>query len=103
VRAIAALVLLALPGVGCHVPAPAGPHAIRFDVVHEPPAAVVTEQKSYFFWGLVPTRHVDVLAKCPYGVTAITDGGPTGFLPTLGLWSRRPTTYYCRAAPRRAS
>jgi hypothetical protein len=61
----------------------------------------VTERHSYFFWGLVPTAHVDVLEKCPAGVVAIREApGETGALawvPTLGLWSSRSTTYFCRA------
>ena len=70
---------------------------MRFDLVHEPPASVVTERKSYFFWGLVPTVRVDVLSKCPRGVTAIRDGGQSSPFWALGLWSRRTTSYYCRA------
>jgi hypothetical protein len=71
---------------------------MRFELAKEPAGAVVNEDKSFFFWGLVPTVRVDVLDKCPYGVTAIVDGAPSSSLwfPTLGLWSRRSTTYYCR-------
>jgi hypothetical protein len=99
-RALLATVLAS--ATGCF--AIEGGHGLRFDVVREPPAFVVTESKSYFFWGLVPTRHVDVLEKCPYGVTAVSERtdalGSGAFIPTLGLWSRRTSTYYCRAAPR---
>jgi len=91
------LPIVALAVAGCRAPVPSGPHAIRFDLVREAPASTVSEQKSYFLWGLLPTRKVDVLSKCPYGVTAITDGGPSSHFPTLGLYSRRATTYYCRA------
>jgi hypothetical protein len=71
---------------------------MRFELVQELPGAVVTERKSYFLWGLAPTIEVDVLDKCPYGAVAIVDGSDAGgtWVPTLGLWSRRATTYYCR-------
>lgn len=61
-----------------------------------------TGRKSYFLWGLVPSVEVDVLDKCPYGAVAIVDGSDVGgatWVPTLGLWSRRATTYYCRQPP----
>ncbi len=86
---------------GCFVPQ--GGHTMRFQLVPEEPGAVVTERKSYFFWGLVPTAEVDVLRRCPYGAVAIVDGSEAGgvqiALPTLGLWVRRSTTYYCRRPP----
>jgi hypothetical protein len=98
----AACVLLAASTVGC-VFVPEGRHAIRFDLVQEPAGTVITEHKSYFFWALAPTVEVDVLDKCPYGAVAIVDGSEGGgiltWLPTLGLWSRRSTTYYCRRPP----
>jgi hypothetical protein len=93
----AALLLSAASSLsGCFVPE--GRHTMRFELAKEPVGAVVNENKSYFFWGLVPTVRVDVLDKCPYGATAIVDGAPGGriWFPTLGLWSRRSTTYYCR-------
>ena len=93
-RAVALGILLAA-GAGCYIPE--GGHGLRIELVHETPAAVVTETKSYFLWGLVPTRRVDVLAKCPHGATAVSErGGPRLAVPTLGLWSRRTITYYCR-------
>ncbi len=96
------IALLAAIGMGgCF--APEGGHTMRFELVAEPAGAVVTEAKSFFFWGLVPTARVDVLEKCPYGAVAVVDGSePAGMrvgLPTLGLWSRRSTTYYCRRPP----
>ena len=75
---------------------------MRFELVQEPPGAVVIERKSYFLWGLAPTVEIDVLDKCPYGAVAIVDGSDAGgatWVPTLGLWSRRATTYYCRQPP----
>jgi hypothetical protein len=79
---------------------------MRFELVQEPAGAIVTETKSYFLWGLVPTAQIDVLDKCPYGAVAIVDGSAAGgvppWLPTLGLWSTRATTYYCRLPPSRA-
>ncbi len=95
---IVALVLSLTMFGGCFVPE--GRHTMRFDLVREPAGAVVHEAKSYFFWGLLPTVRVDVLEKCPYGAVAIVDGAAGGIrFPTLGLWSQRSTTYYCRQAP----
>lgn len=81
---------------GCFVPE--GRHTMRFDLAHEPAGAVVTKTNSYFFWGLLPTVRIDVLEKCPHGAVAIVDGteGAHAWFPTLGLWTRRSTTYYCR-------
>jgi hypothetical protein len=74
---------------------------MRFDLARERAGSMLVEDRSYFFWGLVPTAKIDVLDKCPLGVVAIREakpaGGPLSWLPTLGLWSRRSTTYYCRA------
>ena len=81
---------------------PEGRHTMRFELTQEPPGAVVSETNSYFFWGLAPTVRVDVLDKCPYGAVAIVDGSDAGgatWVPTLGLWSRRTTAYYCRQPP----
>ena len=101
VRAAPFVAGLAVMLAGCF--APEGGHTMRFELVQEPYAAVITNRKSYFFWGLVPTVKVDVLKKCPYGAVAIVDGSdPRGgmvWIPTFGLWSRRTTTYYCRASP----
>jgi Bor protein len=100
-RGIPLVVIAASALAGCF--APQGRHTMRFELVQEMPGAVVAETKSYFFWGLVPTVKVDVSKKCPYGAVAIVDGSDTGglsmALPTLGLWSRRSTTYYCRQPP----
>jgi len=75
-------------------------HTMRFELSDEPAGTVRTERKSYFLWGLAPTREIDVLGKCPAGVAAIRErttflDGLIG-LPTLGIWSPRSTTYYCR-------
>ena len=80
----------------------AGCHTMRFELVDEPAAHVVSEHKSYFLWGLAPTVDVNVLDKCPNGAAAVwerttfTDGLMS--LPTLGIWSPRSTKYYCRGA-----
>ena len=94
-------VLIAASALACAF-VPEGRHTMRFELVQEPPGAVVTERKSYFLWGLAPTVEIDVLDKCPYGAVAIVDGSKAGgatWVPTLGLWSRRATTYYCRQPP----
>jgi hypothetical protein len=98
---LSASALIAVFTLGCAF-VPEGRHTMRFQLVHELPGAVVTERKSYFLWGLAPTVEVDVLDKCPYGAVAIIDGSDAGgatWLPTLGLWTRRATTYYCRQPP----
>ena len=77
-----------------------GCHTMRFELVNEPAATVISEHKSYFLWGLAPTVDVNVLNKCPAGAAAIRER--TTFLdglmslPTLGIWSPRSTKYYCR-------
>ncbi len=78
----------------------AGCHTMRFELVNEPAASVVSEHKSYFLWGLAPTMDVNVLDKCPNGAAAVREqttflDGLMG-LPTLGIWSPRSTKYYCR-------
>jgi hypothetical protein len=95
----AALLLAAATSSGCFVPE--GRHTMRFRLVDEPVGAVVSDTHSYFLWGLVPTVDVDVLEKCPYGAVAVVDGTPGlhAWVPTLGLWSRRSTMYYCRQPP----
>jgi hypothetical protein len=97
---LTAWVLVAASALGCAF-VPEGRHTMRFELVQELPGAVVTERKSYFLWGLAPTVEVDVLDKCPYGAVAIVDGSDAGgatWVPTLGLWSRRTTTYYAGLA-----
>src|SRR5438552_12375995 len=76
----------------------AGCHTMRFELVNEPAAHVITEHKSYFLWGLAPTVDVDVLEKCPNGAAALREqttflDGLAG-LPTLYIWNlaRRSTT-----------
>src|SRR5438046_10728818 len=91
---VSVLSLVLAVGSGCHT--------MRFELVDEPAGEVVREHKSYFLWGLAPTVEVDVLNKCPAGAAALRER--TTFLdglmslPTLGIWSPRSTTYYCRAS-----
>ena len=86
------LTLLATFGVACHT--------MRFAIGDEPAATTVEERKSFFFWGLAPTRTIDVLDRCPEGAVAIRETTTLvdGLLelPTLGIYSPRSTTYYCR-------
>ena len=95
-----AYVLAVLAAAGCF--SLDGGHQMRFELARGRAGPILVEQHSYFFWGLVPTAKIDVLEKCPLGVIAIKEGKPAAarlsWLPTLGLWSRRSTTYYCRAA-----
>jgi len=76
---------------------------MRFELSRDRGGPVVVEHQSFFFWGLVPTRRVDVIAKCPFGVAAIVErtdiAGAASWIPTFGLWKRRTTTFYCRPAP----
>jgi len=74
---------------------------MRFEFIPEQHGRKVNERNSYFFWGLVPTKVIDVSEKCPEGIVAIRDN--TTFLdglfeiPFLGLWTFRSSTYYCAA------
>ena len=54
---------LLVAGVGCHT--------MRFELVNEPAATVISEHKSYFLWGLAPTVDVDVLEKCDVGFALV--------------------------------
>jgi hypothetical protein len=77
----------------------AGCHTMRFEVSREPHAEVVYERKSFFLWGLTPTREVDVSAHCPAGAAAIREetrfsDGFFGVI-TLGIWQPRSSWYYC--------
>ena len=78
-------------------------HTMRFEIDDQPHGKIVSERKSYFLWGLVPTKVVDVRQKCPRGAVAVKE--ETSFvdglleLPTLGIWSPRSSTYYCRGYP----
>ena len=80
----------------------AGCHTMRFVVSDAPqPTTKVVERNSYFFWGLVPNKRIDVSEKCPGGVVAIHEQ-TTGFdvainILTLDIWTPRTTTYYCAA------
>ena len=81
---------------------PVACYSMRFELVDEPAAEVVTERKSFYAWGLAPTVEVDVLAKCPHGAAAVSEETTVVdsllSLPTLGFWAPRTSTYYCRAA-----
>ena len=94
-----AVIVAVAAAAGCF--SPEGGHGLRFDLVRETPASTVTETKSFFLWGLLPTRHVDVLDKCPHGAVAISErtAATAAAVPTLGLWSWRTVTYHCRGAP----
>jgi hypothetical protein len=76
-----------------------GCHTMRFEVSNEPHQRVVFHRKSFFFWGLAPTREVDVSVYCPAGVAAIREQTQLsdGFfdLITLGIWEPRSSWYYC--------
>ncbi len=86
-----ALLLLLVTVIGCHT--------MRFEVADEPHDRVVYDRKSFFLWGLTPTKEVDVSAHCPDGVAAIREetrfsDGFFGFI-TLGIWQPRSSWYYC--------
>ncbi len=88
---VLALALLASLGIGCHT--------MQFEVTGEPHGEVVYDRKSFFFWGLAPTKVVDVSAFCPHGVAAIreetrfTDGLLEAV--TIGIYQPRSSWYYC--------
>lgn len=98
---IAILFLSTIPGLGCV--GPGNRQTMRFDLARDPPGETITEKRSYFLWGLVPTADIDVMEKCAHGVVSIREepgeSGAAAWIPTLGLWSRRSTTYVCRATP----
>ncbi len=75
-------------------------HTMRFEVSDEPIADVVVDRKSFFLWGLAPTKTVDLREKCPRGVVAIEEEETfgDGFFETitLGIWAPRTSRYYCR-------
>jgi len=79
----------------------AGCHTMRFELEQAPDTRGVHDRHSYFFWGLVPTKVIDVREKCPSGAVALREN--TSFLdgllglPFLGIWSFRSTTFFCRA------
>lgn len=93
---MAGLVLLLSGCIG-----PGNRQTMRFNLVREPVATQVTERRSYYFWGLLPTAYTDVSEFCPAGAVAIRqepgESGVLAWLPTLGLWSSRTTTFFCRA------
>ena len=76
-----------------------GCHTMNIEVTDQDHVNVVNERKSFFFWGLTPTKKVDVSQHCPNGVTAIRES--TLFvdgvfeLITLGIWSPRSSIYFC--------
>ena len=78
-------------------------HTMRFEVGDGPVGKVVHDRKSFFFFGLYPTKHVDVASFCPSGAVAIAEettfvDGLLGFI-TLDIYSPRSSTYYCAEDP----
>jgi hypothetical protein len=76
-----------------------GCHTMRFDLSNAQHEKVVYERKSFFLWGLVPTREIDTATRCPAGAAAIRErttftDGLLGLI-TLGIWQPRSTWYYC--------
>ena len=76
-------------------------HTMYFEVAEGTPANVVEERRSFYFWGLTPTKNINVLDHCPAGAVAITDketflDGLFGAL-TLGIWAPRTSIYHCAA------
>jgi hypothetical protein len=76
-----------------------GCHTMRFEVANEPHSRVVYDRKSFFLYGLVPTKQVDVARHCPAGVAAVREETrfSDGFFSvvTLGIWQPRSSWYYC--------
>lgn len=79
----------------------AGCHTMRFELEQVPHVQTIQDRHSYFLWGLVPTKVIDVREKYPSGAAAVREN--TSFLdgllglPFLGIWSFRSTTYFCLA------
>lgn len=77
----------------------AGCHTMRFELSYASHSEPVYERKSFFLWGLAPTREVDVSEFCPHGAAAVKEetrfsDGLLSFV-TLGIWSPRFSWYYC--------
>ena len=74
-------------------------HTMQFEVAEPPYGETVYERKSFYLWGLTPTRVVDGLEHCPAGVGGVKE--ETRFsdglfqLLTLGIWSPRSSWYTC--------
>lgn len=94
-RLVLSLALLGtlLPTLGCHT--------MRFEVGDGRVSEVVYDRKSFYLFGLTPTRRVDVSQHCPHGAVAIRE--EITFLDglfanlTLGIWTPRSSWYYCAA------
>ncbi len=76
-----------------------GCHTMRFNVSRDASTPPISVMKSYFIYGLVPTRKIDLAQYCPNGTAAIVED--TTFLDgfcsiiTLGIWTPRTSLYYC--------
>ena len=85
------VLLIALPGLGCHT--------MHFNVQEGTRAEVVRDRKAFFFWGLAPTHEVDVSEHCPNGVLAVVENTTFGdvmlTLITLGIYSPRSSWFEC--------
>lgn len=77
----------------------AGCHTIKLDISERPKGEIVKDRKSYFLFGIAPTRNVDVSRICPAGTVSITENTSffDGFLGllTLGMYTPRTTAYEC--------
>jgi hypothetical protein len=76
-----------------------GCHTMRFETGAGAQGNVVEQRTSFYFWGLHPTREIDVRQHCPNGALAIREETRVedGFadLFTLGIWSPRTTLFFC--------
>ena len=76
-----------------------GCHSMRFDISPDATTAPISTMKSYYLFGLVPTKQIDLAQYCPNGTAAIVE--ETTFLDgfcgaiTLGIWTPRTSRYYC--------
>jgi len=76
-------------------------HPMRFEMDEGPAYERVYDRKSFFLWGLVPTRKVDVSEHGPHGAVAVRE--ETTFVDgllntvTLGIYTPRSSWYYCKA------
>ena len=72
---------------------------MRFELASEKHSEVIYDRKSFYLWGLTPTKEVDVAQFCPAGVAAIKEETrfEDGFFAaiTLGIWQPRSSWYYC--------
>jgi hypothetical protein len=78
-------------------------HTMRFEVDRGPVEREIYHRKYFYFWGLTPTRRINVTDYCKQGAVSVREeitfsDGLLNFI-TLGIVSPRSSWYYCAPAP----